>query len=188
MTTQTEFEAKALEIDPAEMSERIGVRPHALETAHGSMTLLVAAVIVHDQDNNRVVLLQRGPNAKFAQGLWDLPTGKNDPGEPITETAVRELREETGLVVNPRSLRLAHVIHGAWGVESPNGFLTVVFATDEWTGELTNPEPDKHAQVRWVDTNAIPQEFVPSTANALAHYLSGDVQVTLRGWNEADGV
>jgi ADP-ribose pyrophosphatase YjhB (NUDIX family) len=164
-----------------------GVRPHALEPANESMTLLVAAVIVHDQDNHRVVLLQRGPKAKFAQGLWDLPTGKNDPGEPITETAVRELREETGLLVDPTSLRLAHVIHGAWGVESPNGFLTVVFATHEWTGELTNPEPDKHSEVRWVDTTAIPQEFVPSTHNALAHYLNGDVRVTLRGWNETDG-
>jgi 8-oxo-dGTP pyrophosphatase MutT (NUDIX family) len=147
------------------------------------MTLLVAAVIVHDRAHDRVVLLQRGPGSKFGQGLWDLPTGKNDPGEPVTATAVRELREETGLVVDPASLRLAHLIHGAWGVESPNGFLTVVFATDQWSGEPVNMEPAKHSHVRWVDTSAVPESFVPSTRGALRRYLAGEASVSLHGWN-----
>ncbi|MFF4732065.1 NUDIX domain-containing protein [Streptomyces mirabilis] len=82
------------------------------------MTLLVAAVIVHDEATNRVVLLQRSQNAKFAQGMWDLPVGKSESGEPITETAVRELFEETGLTVKPEALKVAHIIHGAWGVEA----------------------------------------------------------------------
>lgn len=157
-------------------------KPQALKPATESMTLLVAGVIVHDMEKRRVVLLRRGPNAKFAQGLWDLPVGKSDASEPITETAVRELREETGLVVDPKSLRVAHIIHGAWGVEAPNGFLTVVFATHEWTGEPVNTEPGKHAQVCWVGTDAIPDDFVSTTRSALAHYLRGDAQVSLDGW------
>jgi 8-oxo-dGTP pyrophosphatase MutT (NUDIX family) len=44
---------------------------------------------------------------------------------------VRELYEETGLTVKPEALKVAHIIHGAWGVEAPNGFLTVVFAAHE---------------------------------------------------------
>lgn len=146
------------------------------------MTLLVAAVIVHDKKAGRVLLLQRGPKSKFAQGMWDLPVGKAQPGEPITETAVRELNEETGLTIDPASLRLAHVIHGAWGVEAPNGFLTVVFTADHWSGEPSNMEPGKHAQVAWVDVNAIPPEFVPTTASALTRYLNDGPQVSLDGW------
>ncbi|MFD5191362.1 NUDIX domain-containing protein [Streptomyces sp. NPDC058357] len=157
-------------------------RSPALKPALDSMTLLVAAVIVHDKVTNRVVLLQRSESAKFAQGMWDLPVGKSEPGEPITETAVRELYEETGLTVNPDSLKVAHIIHGAWGVEAPNGFLTVVFATHEWTGELENREPRKHSQVRWVDTNAIPEAFVDTTARALSKHLQGGVRVSLNGW------
>ncbi|WP_217215343.1 NUDIX domain-containing protein [Streptomyces sp. AC550_RSS872] len=157
-------------------------QPKALPPAHESMTLLAAAVIVHDKAANRVVLLQRGQNAKFAQGMWDLPVGKSEPGEPITETAVRELYEETGLTVKPESLKVAHVIHGAWGVEAPNGFLTVVFAAHDWTGEPENREPRKHAQVRWVDAAAIPENFVDTTSGALHRYLAGGPEVSLDGW------
>jgi 8-oxo-dGTP pyrophosphatase MutT (NUDIX family) len=146
------------------------------------MTLLVAAVIVHDKQAGRVLLLQRGPLSKFAQGMWDLPVGKSEPGEPITETAVREVEEETGVIVDPTSLRLVHVIHGAWGVEAPNGFLTVVFVADQWSGQPTNTEPGKHAQVSWIDVNSIPPEFVPTTASALTRYLDGGPQVSLDGW------
>jgi 8-oxo-dGTP pyrophosphatase MutT (NUDIX family) len=148
------------------------------------MTLLVAAVIVHDRAAGRVALLQRGERATFGRGLWDLPSGKRDPGEPVTATAVRELHEETGLSVREQDLVLAHLIHGAWGVESPGGFVTVVFAAHEWTGELANREPEKHAAVVWTDTSALPGAFVPSTASALRAHLSGDGPgFTLRGWD-----
>ncbi|GAA1910740.1 NUDIX domain-containing protein [Streptantibioticus ferralitis] len=165
------------------MTQQKTGEPRALKPALDSMTLLVAAVIVHDRAGGRVVLLQRGPDAKFAPGMWDLPVGKSEPGEAITETAVRELREETGLIVTLDSLRVAHIIHGAWGVEAPNGFLTVVFATHAWTGEPENREPGKHARVCWADTRALPEEFVPSTSSALHRYLTGGPEVTLRGWH-----
>ncbi|CAN3985918.1 Putative MutT-family protein [Kitasatospora purpeofusca] len=51
-----------------------------------------------------MTVLRRGPKAKFAQGLQNLPVGKSEPGEPITQTTVRELNEETGLAVAPEDL------------------------------------------------------------------------------------
>ncbi len=46
-------------------------------------------------ENKELLLIRR-------QGMWDLPKGKQDPGERIETTAVREVQEECGI----RSLRL----------------------------------------------------------------------------------
>jgi 8-oxo-dGTP pyrophosphatase MutT (NUDIX family) len=150
------------------------------------MTLLVAAVVVHDQANDSVLLLRRGPNAKHGRGKWDVPVGKNDPGESIIATAVRELEEETGLRVAPADLTLAHVAHGAWGVEAPNGFLTVFFRATTWQGEAVNREPQKHSDVRWFPLTALPapDAFVLSTGTVLPACVSGNPpSVALHGWS-----
>ncbi|RMI43993.1 NUDIX domain-containing protein [Streptomyces triticirhizae] len=153
-----------------------------LPPAVQSMTLLAAAVLVHDRATNRVLLLRRGPRAKFAPGQWDLPVGKCDPGEPVATAAVRELREETGLVVEESSLRVAHVLHAARGVGAPNGFLTVIFLTDTWRGEARNVEPDKHSEVRWVDVNALPENVVFGSDRVIDRCLADEVGLTQLGW------
>ncbi|MBU7596476.1 NUDIX domain-containing protein [Streptomyces sp. P38-E01] len=146
------------------------------------MTLLAAAVIVHDRARDRLVLLQRGPNANFARGSWDLPVGKCDPGESVAAAAVRELREETGLLVREEDLALVHVVHGAHGAESPNGYLTVVFAADRWSGEPVNAEPAKHSRVCWVPFEEVPEDAVAPTFEATRLYRAGERRLLLTGW------
>jgi 8-oxo-dGTP pyrophosphatase MutT (NUDIX family) len=143
----------------------------ALPPALDSHTLLVAAVIVHDEAAGRVLLLQRSAESKFAPLHWDLPSGKADKGESIVAAAARELKEETGLSADPASLTIAGIIHGAWGVEAPNGFLTVIFAARSWNGEPVNPEPRKHARVAWFPASQVPPELVPDRREALLGYL-----------------
>lgn len=160
-----------------------GARPTGLPPATASMTLLVGAVVVHDRERDRVLLLRRGPRATFGRGMWDLPVGKCDPGEPVTATAVRELREETGLTADPADLRLAHVLHGSRGVESPNGFLTVVFRTERWRGTAFNAEPHKHSEVRWFPVDALPDDLLFSAERIIHRCLAGETGITLLGWD-----
>jgi 8-oxo-dGTP diphosphatase len=67
---------------------------------YGSVIPCVGAVIKDDQ--GRLLLIKRGhpPGA----GLWSLPGGRVEPGETDTEALKREMREETGLVVDPGGL------------------------------------------------------------------------------------
>ncbi|MFH5227523.1 NUDIX hydrolase [Antrihabitans spumae] len=55
-------------------------------------SIVVAATAFVLDDHERVLLIQRTDN-----GLWAIPGGGQDVGEYISETAVRETREETGI-------------------------------------------------------------------------------------------
>ncbi len=59
----------------------------------------VGAVVV---DQGRVLLVRRGTEPM--KGRWSLPGGLLELGESLTEGIVREVREETGLEVEPVEL------------------------------------------------------------------------------------
>ena len=65
-----------------------------------SVISCVGAVI--KDDRGRLLLIKRGhaPGA----GLWSLPGGRIEPGETDAEALVREMREETGLVIEAGQL------------------------------------------------------------------------------------
>lgn len=53
--------------------------------------------------NHRVLLLERGPKRSYPYH-WGLPSGKLDAGETPTRAMVRELYEETGILVSAHNL------------------------------------------------------------------------------------
>jgi ADP-ribose pyrophosphatase YjhB (NUDIX family) len=59
----------------------------------------VGGVVVHE---NRVLLVQRGHEPMM--GKWTIPGGLIDVGESLREAIIREVREETGLDVEPIEL------------------------------------------------------------------------------------
>jgi ADP-ribose pyrophosphatase YjhB (NUDIX family) len=59
----------------------------------------VGAIII---EGNRVVLVKRAHPP--IQGHWSIPGGVLEIGEMVREAAVREAREETGLIVEPGEL------------------------------------------------------------------------------------
>ena len=66
----------------------------------GSVIPCVGAVIKDGQ--GRLLLIKRGhePGA----GLWSIPGGRIEPGETDAQALVREMREETGLVIEAGQL------------------------------------------------------------------------------------
>jgi 8-oxo-dGTP diphosphatase len=58
----------------------------------------VRSIIVKDSD---ILLVQRAENDWHNAGMWELPGGKVDAGQDITSTQVREIEEETSLLIEP---------------------------------------------------------------------------------------
>jgi 8-oxo-dGTP diphosphatase len=107
----------------------------------GSLIACVGAVIQDEQ--GRLLLIKRGhePGA----GLWSLPGGRVEPGETDAEALVREMREETGLVVRTGRLlgRVRRPAAGGDVLDIADYAATVVGGTLK--------AGDDAADARWVD-------------------------------------
>jgi 8-oxo-dGTP diphosphatase len=57
----------------------------------------LAATVVMDR-RGRVLLVRRSETEKFLPRVWGVPCGKLEPGESYADAALRELKEETGLL------------------------------------------------------------------------------------------
>lgn len=79
---------------------------------HALVVMPSVGAVIHDEAG-RILLAQNRDT-----GGYMLPGGAIDPGESPRQAVVREVREETGLDVEPESI--AAVI-GPWHVRYPNG-------------------------------------------------------------------
>lgn len=92
------------------------------------------------------VLLVRRGNDPF-RGCWALPGGFMEMDETIEQCAVRELNEETGLVVDLADLRLVGVF-SAPGRDPRGRTVTVAYAV-HLDAPVTATAGDDAAEVRW---------------------------------------
>ena len=61
------------------------------------LLVLSSAACIRDEQG-RILLLRR------SDGMWSMPGGMLEPGESLEQAVVREVREETGLEVEPTAL------------------------------------------------------------------------------------
>jgi len=74
-----------------------------------------AAILLRANNTGRVLLLRRSERV-HRSGEWNLPGGQPEPGETPLQTAIRETHEETGIVIDPREVRLIEVLFPAYYV------------------------------------------------------------------------
>lgn len=69
------------------------VKPKAKTTPHHHIGVAVL------QNQTGAFYIQQRPATGLLGGLWEFPGGKQEPGETLTQTVVRELQEELGVTV-----------------------------------------------------------------------------------------
>ena len=115
-------------------------------------------------------------NTGFADGLYHLPAGHLEADETIIAGTLREAKEELGIEIAPADLELVHTMH------LREGRLSLFFEVRDWSGEISNAEPDKCAALTWMARDALPQNLVPYARAALERIQSGQ-RLSTFGWD-----
>lgn len=132
-------------------------------------SVVVAASAFVQDDAGCVLMIQRSDN-----GLWAIPGGALDVGESIASTAIRETREETGLLIEVDGLvgiysDPAHVI--AYDDGEVRQEFSVCFRGRAVGGALTSSPESR--RVAWIERERLAAFDVhPSVRLRIEHGLS----------------
>lgn len=114
-------------------------------------------------DAGRLLLIRRAHDP--GQGLWSVPGGRVEAGETDHHAVIREVAEETGLVVEAIRL-LGNVQRGA-----PDGAVFDIYDYHCQVAGGTLAAGDDAAETRWCDAHTLPTlPLVPGLRAALTHW------------------
>ncbi len=117
--------------------------------------------------NQHILLLkQRTQNG----GKFTLVGGRVEENEEPLEALIRETREEVGLKIEYKDLRLIHTLHKRKGGERR---ITLYFKTNKWRGHLKNREPGKFKEACWHPLTALPEKLSPTVRHVLSQCAIG---------------
>jgi ADP-ribose pyrophosphatase YjhB (NUDIX family) len=132
------------------------------------LVLMPGARIVIERADGRILLQKR---RDF--GLWGLPGGNAEEGEGLEAVVIREVAEETGLIVR-------NVEPFGFGCDPqyetflfPNGdraqFFALIFYTRSFEGEAAVAD-DESSAVGWFAVDGLP-EMLPNMVRSIEAYL-----------------
>jgi 8-oxo-dGTP diphosphatase len=127
-----------------------------------SNDLPVVATGVAVVENGEILLVRRGREPHL--GLWAVPGGKVDRGESLAEAATREVKEETGLLVE-----LDEIVWVGEFIDEENHLVLIDFLGKPVGGELL--AGDDATELQWVDIEAAFELEMPATMYELLDVL-----------------
>jgi len=125
-------------------------------------------------DNQNRILLQKRSEQKDA---WGFPGGAMELGESAEETAIREIYEETGLMVKVERLL---GVYSKYTDHYPNGDVAqpvvIMFLCSVVEGEL-NLDNAETLDLKFFHTDELPRLYKPQHQDILEDFLSNKVGV-----------
>ncbi len=142
------------------------------------LTLVVGVHLVLLDDNT--VLLGRRRNTGYANGMWHLPSGHMERGEPVTRSMTREAEEELDIRITDDDLALVHTLHHL-DPDDGHSRLQLFFRPARYLGQVRNAKPHKCDALQWWPLDGLPSKTVPYTVLALREIARGSALSTA-GW------
>lgn len=140
-------------------------------------TTQIPEVSVILRKDNKILFLLR-QNTGWSDGMYCLPSGHVEDHERFSEAAIREAKEEVGVVIE--EMRPVHMTQRISTNEDVR--VGLFFEATKWTGTPKNMEPTIHGEMRWFDTDDLPlQDIVQFQADGLAAITRGEIYAET-GW------
>lgn len=144
-------------------------------------TTAAVFALIFNKDHDKI-LLQKRIHTGINDGLYDVGTaGHVEENESMSQAMARELKEEIGLVVNPKILKFAFMMHKYYP-ETDTPYFNGYFVVDDYTGEPEILEPNKNAELIWVSIKKLPENLIEDRKIAINNYLNHAPYIE-DGWN-----
>jgi 8-oxo-dGTP pyrophosphatase MutT (NUDIX family) len=148
----------------------------------GPYASVVDVMLLLVRDGHVLLALREGTG--YADGMWNLPSGKLEADEDLVSALIREAREEVGVEIRPTEPRMVAAVHHRNPEGSGRvGFFFEVTSLPAEQGEPVNAEPKKCAEIAWSPLDRLPLNTYPYTSAGIDLYRRG-VPFGLDGWRE----
>ncbi|OIJ20155.1 DNA mismatch repair protein MutT [Anaerobacillus alkalidiazotrophicus] len=115
------------------------------------------AIIILNEENQ--ILLQKRADV----GLWGIPSGHVEIGETVSETAIREVKEETNLDIKIKKLIGVYSDPNSQVFVYPSGkvvhFITTCFLAEITGGEL-RCNSDESLEIKFFEIQNLPHDLL----------------------------
>jgi 8-oxo-dGTP pyrophosphatase MutT (NUDIX family) len=140
---------------------------------------VIPAAYVALRRDDQVLLLLRA-NTGYLDGYWAMPAGHVEKDESVLAAAIREVREEVGVEIDPADLVPVTAMHRTGGNgQAIDERVDFFFTTSRWTGEPRLMEPGKADGLGWYSVDNLPDPVVPHEARVLQGIQSGGLPAVI---------
>lgn len=156
----------------------IAEKMYAKKQADANTRVRVGAGVIITDDRGWILLEKRSDS-----GIWGLPGGRIEPGESIQESAIREVKEETGLNVEITQLlgvysepedRIVTFLDNGDVVH----LVDIIVEAKIISGELSCSHESE--ELKFFKPTALPSELVPSSLAPLQDFIEGKQKGNIR--------
>jgi 8-oxo-dGTP diphosphatase len=117
------------------------------------------------------VLLALRQGTGFADGMWNLPSGKAESAETAIAAVIREAREELGIRLSEHEINFASTVHCRNSdTDIRVGLFFQAPAKDSLLDDPYNAEPHKCANIAWCPMTTLPAATMPYSALGISLY------------------
>jgi ADP-ribose pyrophosphatase YjhB (NUDIX family) len=127
---------------------------------------------------NRNILLLRRYSTGYEDGNYSVIAGHIDGNEHVYNAMIREAKEESGINILEKDLKIIQVMHRKKEVEERIDYF---FICKEWKGEIKIMEPNKCDELTWYSLDELPENTVDYVYEATNNYRN-KIKFSIYGW------